>query len=457
MNSIYNDQQFASLKKGSRILFATVPADGHFNPLTTLALHLKSIGCEIRWYTSGKYQQKIERMGLRHEPFRKAFDISSDENLDNVFPGRTKLKGTSKLRFDLINVFILRAPEYFEDIRNIYQEFPFDAMIADITFGAIPFVREKLDVPVIGVGIVPLPETSKDLPPYGLGLTPSATFFGRMKQAMLRTLADKIIFNKPGKVMASILNAHGIDAGSCNIFDLLIRKSNVVLQSGTPGFEYQRSDKSQHIHFAGPLLPAPQSSSSKWFHEKLRLYKSVLLVTQGTVERDVTKLIIPTLEAFKNSDCLVIVATGGSQTSALRESYPQTNFIIEDYIPFNDVMPHADVYISNGGYGGVLMSIQNELPMVVAGIHEGKNEINARVGYFGLGINLNTERPTVLQIRKSVEKVLADDTFVKRIATLNQEFKSYDPAKVCTRELSKLLAPVKARLMARISDDSIIY
>ncbi len=31
------------------ILFATVPADGHFNPLTGVAMHLKAAGHDIRW------------------------------------------------------------------------------------------------------------------------------------------------------------------------------------------------------------------------------------------------------------------------------------------------------------------------------------------------------------------------------------------------------------------------
>jgi hypothetical protein len=38
------------------------------------------------------------------------------------------------------------------------------------------------------------------------------------------------------------------------------------------------------------------------------------------------------------------------------------------------------------------------------GVHEGKNEIAARIGYFKLGINLKTGTPTATQIRKSVEE-----------------------------------------------------
>ncbi len=35
-------------------------------------------------------------------------------------------------------------------------------------------------------------------------------------------------------------------------------------------------------------------------------------------------------------------------------------------------MPKCDVYATNGGYGGVLLSIDHALPMVCAGINEGK-------------------------------------------------------------------------------------
>ncbi len=56
-------------------------------------------------------------------------------------------------------------------------------------------------------------------------------------------------------------------------------------------------------------------------------------------------------------------------------------------------MPYADVYVTNGGMGGVTLSIQNNLPMVTAGVHEAKNEICARVGYFNLGMNLKPRDP----------------------------------------------------------------
>ena len=35
---------------GYRILFATVPADGHFVPLTGIAMALRTLGHDVRWY-----------------------------------------------------------------------------------------------------------------------------------------------------------------------------------------------------------------------------------------------------------------------------------------------------------------------------------------------------------------------------------------------------------------------
>jgi len=255
--------------------------------------------------------------------------------------------------------------------------------------------------------------------------------------------------------MRNILAEHGIDAGTANIFDILIQKSTIVLQSGTPGFEYQRSDISDHIYFAGPLLPFTKKKEGQgWYNEKLRQYDKVILVTQGTVEKDVDKLIIPTLEAFKNSDCLVIVTTGGSGTEELRKNYSYPNIIVEDFIPFDDVMPYTDVYVTNGGYGGVLLSIQNQLPMVVAGVHEGKNEINARVGYFELGINLKTEKPSVLQLRKSVEEILSNDKYSNNVKLLSEEFRKYNSNEICIRQAARLIRPLTS---PKIKDEVFIY
>jgi hypothetical protein len=177
--------------------------------LTGLAVYLKELGCDVRWYTSNKYAEKLRRLTIPHFPLEKAVDIST---LENAFPERDAINGqVAKLKFDIINIFIHRGPEYYADLQAIYKRFRFDIMVADCAFTGIPFVTDKMNIPVITIGVFPLTETSKDLPPAGLGLTPSYSLSGKIKQSALRFVADLLLFREPNKVICKNLAVPGID------------------------------------------------------------------------------------------------------------------------------------------------------------------------------------------------------------------------------------------------------
>ena len=427
---------------GKKILFATVPGDGHFNPLTRIAKHLQSRGYDVRWYTATKYQAKLEKLNIPFYPFTKAMNISSDD-LETMFPQRATIKSMpGKLNFDMEHFFIRRGPEYFADMQDIHQSFPFDLLIADVLFTGGIYVKTKMNIPVIAMGVLPLMETSKDLPPAGIGMEPSYSYFGKTKQGILRYVVKNILFRKPNKLMQQLMDEYDIEHNNVFLFDLLTKKADYILQSGTPSFEYRRSDLSSNIRFIGSLLPySNHKNKTPWFDERINRYERVVLVTQGTVEKDVSKIIVPTLEAFKNTNTLVVCTTGGAGTNELKAKYRADNFIIEDYIPFADVMPYADVYVTNGGYGGVMLGIENKLPLVVAGVHEGKNEICARVGYLKYGINLKTETPLPLQIKQAVNEVISNNIYRKNIERLGQEFAAYHTTELCENYVSSLLHP----------------
>ncbi|RRB03940.1 glycosyltransferase [Larkinella rosea] len=427
--------------KSKRILFASVPLEGHFNPLTGLAVHLKNEGYDVRWYTGPIFAEKLEKMKIPHFPFRKATEVTQ-ENLEDVFPERRRHKSQiGKVKFDMIHYFILKTPDYFADLEDIHREFPFDLLVCDMLFIASTLVQHKLSVPVVCIGIAPLGSTSVDLPPPGLGMTPSTGFFGKNKQALLRFLVQHVIFREITAVYNRMLGNYGVRPNPNVFIDTQIRRADLYLQSGTPGFDYERSDWPTNLRFVGPLLPHQFQQNRPFLHEtKLQHYKKVILVTQGTVERDVEKIIVPTLEALKDFPYLIIVTTGGSpQTNRLRARYLQKNVIIEPFLDFNRIMPYADVFVTNGGYGGVLLSITHQVAMVTAGLHEVKNEITARVGYFKLGIDLKTETPTPDQIRESVTAVLSDPQYKRNITRLSDEFRRYDTFGLCSRYIGEVL------------------
>src|SRR4051812_31901243 len=68
------------------------------------------------------------------------------------------------------------------------------------------------------------------------------------------------------------------------------------------------------------------------------------------------------------------------------------------------LMPHVDVMITNGGYGGVQHAIRYGIPVVVAGESADKAEVAARVEYAGVGVNLRTAHPTPDMIAAAVRE-----------------------------------------------------
>ena len=75
--------------------------------------------------------------------------------------------------------------------------------------------------------------------------------------------------------------------------------------------------------------------------------------------------------------------------------------------------------------------------MVTAGTREGKNDINARVSYNGLGIDLRTERPTPRQIADGVRRVVSDQAIAGNVRRVRAELESYDPLTIIRRRLAE--------------------
>jgi len=437
-------KNFKEQLKGKRILFCNVAADGHFNPMTGLAKYLQQLGCDVRWFAAPMYAKKLEKLGIHHYAYVNTLDVNQD-NLEVLFPERKVITDPgAKLDFDMIHMFADRGPERFEDIKLIYETFPFDVFIADSMVTAIPFVKSLMNIPVVSIGIIPLPEASADVAPYGLALFPPVNDEERARYTELRGLMKNVVLKASTDRFDELLNNYQVPHNRELLFDVLIQESSLYLQIGTPSFEYKRSDIGKNVRFIGALYPyTEEKKTTAWYDERLKKYKKVILLTQGTVEKDVDKLIVPALEAFKDTDVLVVTATANNQTAGLRARFPQENIIIEDYIPFDEIMPYAGVFVTNGGYGGTLLSIKNKLPIVAAGIHEGKNEVCARIGYFNLGVNLGTDRPTSAQVKEAVEKVLGDGSYRENVIKLSEELGKYEALEECAGYVAEQLANSK--------------
>ena len=87
------------------------------------------------------------------------------------------------------------------------------------------------------------------------------------------------------------------------------------------------------------------------------------------------------------------------------------NLRIEEFLPYDRLLPRVDVMVTNGGYGGVHFALEQGVPLVVAGQTEDKTEVTARVAWSGVGINLKAQAPKPEAVRAAVDKVIADPSY----------------------------------------------
>ena len=104
-----------------------------------------------------------------------------------------------------------------------------------------------------------------------------------------------------------------------------------------------------------------------------------------------------------------------------------------DFLDFRSVLPEASVFVTNGGWGGVLASLAAGVPLVVAGRDIDKPAIAVWVARDGAGINLRTGRPKPEAVAAAVREILTDPAYAKRarqigveLATLGGAQKSAD-------------------------------
>ncbi len=429
-----------------RILFACVPADGHFNPLTGLAVHLRERGHDVRWYTGPIMGDRVRRLGIEFHPYVRAREITG-ANLPELFPERAKLHGPKLTRFDGEQVFLANVSAYYADIVEIDRQWPFDVLFCDSAFfGARP-VRLRLGKRVLM--LEPWWESTVDdplVPPPFLGLPPARSALRRWAYRGLKAVTGRMVDRHLVAAYNAALTSLGVPPVTWSVFDDAVRTADTVFRNGVPGLAYPRSRTDPSSVYLGACLPYRDPDRPASMPLDRSDARRTVLVSQGTVDNhDPDKLIVPTLKALRGNGFRILVATGSADlTRRLRPLYAGAGVVIDDWIDFDAVLPQVDVFVCNGGSGSLLASLAHGVPLVCAGTREGKNDNNAHIAYHGLGIDLRTENPTPAAVRRAVARVLVEPSFRRAADRIRREIAAYDPHAIVDARLAALAAGERA-------------
>jgi UDP:flavonoid glycosyltransferase YjiC (YdhE family) len=104
------------------------------------------------------------------------------------------------------------------------------------------------------------------------------------------------------------------------------------------------------------------------------------------------------------------------------------------------LLPKVDVLVTNGGYGSVNQAMSFGIPLVTAGLTEDKADVNARVAWSGVGIDLATNEPSRQGLRSAVRTVLDQPGYRLRALQMAEEFAAIDTRSEILRIIGRLVA-----------------
>ncbi len=427
------------------ILIATTPASGHVNPMAAFAQELVNRGHEVWWYTGKVFQNKIELLGANYQPMHQAYDFSGMSK-EEAFPQTKGLEGILDFIESMKSIFVEQAPKQMEDILKILEEFPADLLVGDDMCYGLGFVHEKTGIPLVNISNSIYIYSSRDTAPIGLGLPPDNSLLGQARNTILNFVNDRIALRNLKTEIDLTRTKVGLAKIDRSTLDSISQPPNLYLLGTVPEFDYPRSDLYEHAHFVGAFINSTVENFNppSWW-QGLDRDRPVILVTQGTVaNNNLDNLIVPTVRALADEDVLVLVTTGGTPVANIKLDSLPNNVRVEQFIPYDFLLPHVDVMITNGGYGGVQMALSNGVPLIVAGATEEKAEIATRVDWNGVGINLKTGNPSEPEILEAVKKILQEPSYKNKTRQLQEIYQSYDAPKRAA-DLSEKILTKKAR------------
>jgi UDP:flavonoid glycosyltransferase YjiC (YdhE family) len=413
------------------ILMVSTPLTGHINPLLGVARVLVAEGHKVVCLSGSALCDRIEGAGAGFRALPPAADFGRDDPFATVPELKVIPPGLEWLRVAIEQVFIERIVPQHEGMQQVLREFPADVIVGDdMMFGLLPMLlgRRANRLPVVLCGTSFLHWRRDDGAPHFLGLPPAATDAERTRYAAIAEEYRRAVDQPWARRLDKELAALGVGPLSlpASLFDSMVALADAYMQLTAPSLEFPRPIPST-VSFVGTLPIVPnQAPLPPWAHE-LDGRRKVVLVTQGTMaNHNLGLLAAPTLAALANEPDLLVVATaGGRPVEAIPGPIP-ANARLASFLPFEWLLPKVDVLVTNGGYGSVNQALSFGIPLVTAGLTEDKADVNARVAWSGVGIDLATNEPTPPALREAIRAVLDTPHCRGRAGAMAEAFRRID-------------------------------
>ena len=363
-----------------RVLFTSVPAPSHIDPMLHLARAL-DVDHEVVFATGPALVPRVEDAGIRAVPV--GLDWTEPE-ADTTFPELRDLPLPEMERWWVRNIFFDRAAHPMAaDVGALMDAEPFDLVVRMyIEFGGWAAATAR-DVPQV---VFQLGQAWQDeqLPIVGELLAP---------------------------VLARVDPSREVDPSSV-YGDLLLLMHPASYDDWTPPGRWYRCRPPVDLPpSTAPARPEVLDGAPD---------RPVVLVTFGTVFNRTPGAFEVVLDALADADVTAVVTIGKTRNPEELGPVPE-HVRVRRFVPYGQLLPHCDAVIGHGGFSTTMGALVHGLPMVVVPLGSDQPWHGANLRGLGVGEIVPFDDATPARIHRALSQVLAVPSYRQRAEAYREE------------------------------------
>jgi MGT family glycosyltransferase len=432
----------ASAVEPRRFLFVLWDGGGNVPPQLAIARRLVDRGHKVRILAPRVLEQRIKAAGCVFVPYTRAPEHNSaspEHDILQDWEPRTPLGAAARVRDRLMAE---PALAFARDVLDALEMEPADIVVVDCLLLGAYIGAERAGVPTAALfhQIYPLPDPA--IPPFGLGFQPANGAPGRLRDALFRRIFARFY----GAALSPVNDARrqlGL-APLSSIFEIFNQPDKVLILSSR-AFDFPAAALPENVRYVGAQLEdsVPKTAwESPWAPDDQR---PLIVVSASTTYQQQRDLLQRVIDALKGMPVRALVTVGPAlDTDSLSQ---HANVVLRSYVPHQQVVPQADLVITHGGHGTVMMALSNGVPVLCLPMGRDQADVAARAVWRGAGLSMSS-RSKPDAIRRTVMRMLAEPRFrvgARRVAT---EMACADGESSIVEELEALYDPERsARLL----------
>jgi hypothetical protein len=395
-----------------RVLFTTLPFSGHFHPLVPVARAVCEAGHDVAFACPASFVTRVEAAGFR--AFPAGFD-DRGEPLSMLFPGLSRYPVDERGPWVVMRGFIgIYGAVMAADLLRLCRDWQPDLLVRDTSeFGGC-VAAEALGLP----------------------------------HATVRTgawTATYALRHRWTEALAPLRERAGLDPDAAMPFRYL------HLAAEPPGFTRPGDAPAPTAQLLRPESAESDEPAPPWV-EGLTA-RPIVYATLGTLfgALPAGRATFSAILAALGNEPYNLLVTVGRDVDPTDFGPQPPNVRIERYIPQDQLLPHCDIVVNQGGFSTVTGALSVGLPQVVIPIGADQPLNAACCEVLGVGMIIRPDERTPEVIRDTVRAVLADPAYRANAARVRDEMAAL-PGPEFAVELLERLARDKKPILASHGD-----